>query len=135
MEWWTIPVAIVGGLLIIWGVLVLALYITARRGGEQVKIVETLRLVPDVVRLLRRLIADPDVSRGPKVGLGLLLVYLILPIDLIPDFIPVVGYLDDAIIVAVVLRFVVKHAGLDALTRNWPGTGVGLAALRAAVRV
>ena len=63
-----------------------------------------------------------------------LLVYLILPIDLIPDFVPVIGYLDDAIIVAVALRFAVKHAGVEALERNWPGTPSGLAGLIALTR-
>jgi uncharacterized membrane protein YkvA (DUF1232 family) len=49
------------------------------------------------------------------------LVYLALPIDLIPDFIPVIGYADDAILVAVVLRSVVHHAGEGAIRRNWTG--------------
>jgi uncharacterized membrane protein YkvA (DUF1232 family) len=50
--------------------------------------------------------------------LWLLLAYLALPIDLVPDFIPMLGYADDAIVVAIVLRSVVRRAGADALTRH-----------------
>ena len=74
---------------------------------------DMLRLLPDTVVLLRRLAADPDLPRGVRIRLVLLLVYLILPIDLIPDFIPVLGYADDAIIVAIALRSVTRRA--------WPG--------------
>ncbi|GAB3808673.1 YkvA family protein [Micromonospora zhanjiangensis] len=64
-----------------------------------------------------------------RVRLGLLMAYLAIPIDLIPDFIPVIGYADDAIIVAAVLRSVVRRAGIDAVRRHWPGTEDGFAAL------
>lgn len=64
---------------------------------------------------------------GVRVRLWLLFLYLAMPIDLIPDFIPVIGYADDAIIVAAVLRSVVRKAGPDAIRRNWPGTPHGLA--------
>ncbi|MGN6326328.1 YkvA family protein [Pseudolysinimonas sp.] len=130
MEWWAIPVAVVGGLLLLWVALVAALLIASRRSGDRTTLRDALRLVPDVVRLLRRLVADRAVPRRVRVGLTLLLIYLVLPIDLIPDFIPVVGYLDDAIIVAIVLRYVTRAAGADALDRLWPGTPEGLAALR-----
>jgi uncharacterized membrane protein YkvA (DUF1232 family) len=92
---------------------------------------EALRLIPDVVRLLRRLVADPTLPRGVRVWLAVLLVYLLSPVDLVPDFIPVIGYADDAIIVAVVLRLVTRRAGAEALDRHWPGTPSGLRALRA----
>src|SRR5204863_9477110 len=90
---------------------------------------EALRLLPDLLRLLRRLARDRSVPRAARVRLWLLLGYLAVPIDLVPDFIPVVGYADDAIIVAAVLRSVVRHAGVQALERHWPGTRDGLAAL------
>ena len=63
------------------------------------------------------------------IGTGVLLAYLASPIDLVPDFIPVVGYADDAIIVAAVLRSVAHHAGIAAIQRHWPGTPDGFAAL------
>jgi uncharacterized membrane protein YkvA (DUF1232 family) len=63
------------------------------------------------------------------IAAGLLLAYLASPIDLVPDFIPVAGYADDAIIVAAVLRSVARHAGVQAVERHWPGTRDGFAAL------
>jgi uncharacterized membrane protein YkvA (DUF1232 family) len=86
-----------------------------------------------VVRLTRRLVADRTVSRGVRIWLGVLLVYLLLPIDLVPDFIPVIGYADDAILVVIVLRFATRRAGAEAINRHWPGTPQGLTALRALI--
>ncbi|WP_219509454.1 YkvA family protein [Nonomuraea ceibae] len=60
---------------------------------------------------------------------ALLIAYLALPLDLVPDFIPVLGYADDAIIVTAVLRSVVRRAGLPAVRRHWPGTDDGFAVL------
>jgi uncharacterized membrane protein YkvA (DUF1232 family) len=80
--------------------------------------------------LLRRLAADPDLPRGVRVRLLLLLVYLVLPVDLIPDFIPVLGYADDAIVVALALRSVTRRAGSQALDKHWPGSTEGLQAVR-----
>jgi uncharacterized membrane protein YkvA (DUF1232 family) len=82
-----------------------------------------------VLRLARRLAADKTVPRGVRVRLALLLVYLAIPFDLIPDFIPVLGYAEDAIIVIAVLRSVVRRAGVDAVRAHWPGTEDGFAVL------
>jgi uncharacterized membrane protein YkvA (DUF1232 family) len=102
----------------------------ARVPPDKTKLRDALRLIPDVLRLLRRLAADPAVPRAVRVWLGALMVYLLIPIDIVPDFIPVLGYADDAIIVAIVLRFVTRHAGAEALDTHWPGTPEGLQALR-----
>ena len=90
---------------------------------------EALRLLPDLLRLLRRLAADPDVPRSARVRLWLLLGYLAIPFDLVPDFVPVLGYADDAIVVSLVLRSVVRRAGAPPVRRHWPGTDDGLAAV------
>lgn len=74
---------------------------------------------------MHRLAADKALPRAVRVRLGLLLVYLAIPIDLIPDFVPALGYADDAIIVTAVLRSVVRRAGLDAVRAHWPGTDDG----------
>jgi uncharacterized membrane protein YkvA (DUF1232 family) len=113
-------------LLLAWLALVVALVLARPRGAL---LTEALRLLPDVLRLIRRLTADPDLPRGVRIRLGALLVYLALPIDLIPDFIPVLGYADDAIIVTIVLRSVARRAGVSAVRAHWPGTDDGFAAL------
>jgi uncharacterized membrane protein YkvA (DUF1232 family) len=113
-------------LLLAWLALVVALVLARPRGAL---LTEALRLLPDVLRLIRRLAADPDLPLGVRIRLGALLVYLALPIDLIPDFIPVLGYADDAIIVTAVLRSVARRAGVSAVRAHWPGTDDGFAAL------
>jgi len=106
--------------------LITTLWISNRNSPDRATLRETLRLLPDVIRLLRRLASDPEVPRGVRVRLWLLLAYLLSPIDLIPDFIPVLGYADDALVVALALRSVTRRAGSDALARHWPGTPAGL---------
>jgi uncharacterized membrane protein YkvA (DUF1232 family) len=113
-------------LVVSWLVLIVALIIVRPRGRL---LSEAIRLLPDLLRLLRRLAADRSLPRGVRVRLWLLFAYLALPIDLIPDFLPVIGYADDAIVVAFVLRSTVRRAGLDAVRRHWPGTDDGFAAL------
>ncbi|MEV4009133.1 YkvA family protein [Nonomuraea angiospora] len=98
--------------------LVVALAVVRPRGGL---LRESLRLLPDMLRLVRRLAADRTLPRGVRIRLGLLPAYLAFPLDLIPDLIPVLGYADDAIIVAAALRSVVRRAGW----RRWSGTGRG----------
>ncbi len=124
--WWDLLIGVAAALLLAWLVLVVALLFVRPRGGL---LREALRLLPDVLRLVRRLAADKTLPRGIRLRLGLLLAYLALPIDLVPDFIPVLGYADDAIIVTAVLRGVVRRAGLDAVRAHWPGTDDGFAAL------
>jgi uncharacterized membrane protein YkvA (DUF1232 family) len=113
-------------LLVAWVALVLAM-VVARPKGQLLK--EALRLLPDVLRLLRRLAADRSLPGGVRVRLWLLLGYLAIPVDLVPDFVPVLGYADDAIIVTWVLRSVVRRAGADAVRRHWPGSQDGLDAV------
>src|SRR3712207_9291308 len=89
-----------------------------------------LRLLPDLVRLVRRLAADRSLPRGVRVRLWLLLAYLLSPIDLVPDVVPVLGYADDVVVVALALRAVVRAAGAPALMRAWPGSPAGLAVVQ-----
>jgi uncharacterized membrane protein YkvA (DUF1232 family) len=125
---WQLAGSIVVGLVLVWMLLVGALALGAR-GADRMRWQDAVRLVPDVVRLVRRLAADVDLPRGVRWRLWLLLGYLLLPIDLVPDFLPVIGYADDAIVIALVLRSVARVAGPDALDRHWPGTAEGLTAL------
>ncbi|MDO3638152.1 YkvA family protein [Mycolicibacterium arseniciresistens] len=124
--WWDLAIGLAGALVLTWLALVIALVVVRPRGGL---LREALRILPDALRLIRRLAADETLPRGVRVRLALLLIYLALPFDLIPDFIPVLGYADDAIIVAAVLRSVVRRAGIDAVRAHWPGSEDGFAAL------
>src|SRR5262245_20898142 len=118
-----ILVALIAGLLVLWAGLIITLRLVA---PEQARLRDVIRLLPDLLRLLSRLAGDPTLPRGVRLRLGLLVAYLALPIDLVPDFIPVVGYADDAIIVALTLRSVIRHSGSQAVRRHWPGTEEGL---------
>ena len=77
--------------------------------------------VPDCVVLFRRLLGDPRVSRWRKAVVGLVVVYLAMPIDLVPDFIPVAGQLDDLLVVALALRVLLRGGNEDLLREHWPG--------------
>jgi uncharacterized membrane protein YkvA (DUF1232 family) len=116
-------VAVVGGVLLLWLVLLALLW---RRRPDELTARDALRLLPDVVRLVRRLAADRSLPRAVRTRLWLLLAYLLSPIDLVPDFLPVIGYADDVVVVAWALRSVVRRAGSAALERHWPGQPAGL---------
>jgi uncharacterized membrane protein YkvA (DUF1232 family) len=89
-----------------------------------------LRLIPDLVRLVRGLLADGTTPASALVALAGLLLYLLSPIDLIPDFVPVIGSADDLIVSAVVLRWVGRRVGLDDLRIRWAGDPAGFEVLR-----
>ena len=131
-DWWLIPTSVIAGVVLIWAALIVALWFVK---PDDVGVRDAMRLLPDVLRLLKRLASDPTMPRGIRVRLALLLGYLALPIDLIPDFVPVLGYADDAIIVAFVLRSVARRAGPEALAKHWPGTPEGLVAVRRMCRL
>lgn len=126
MTVWRTVLVVVGGLLLLW-LAVLALVWRARPDDLTVR--SALRLLPDLVRLVRRLAGDGSLPRGVRLRLWLLLGYLLSPVDLVPDVVPVLGYADDVVAVALVLRSVVRRAGPEALARHWPGDAAGLAVL------
>ena len=98
-----------------WLVLVVLLYLAGRRYDDPTRLRDILRLLPDVVRLLHRLSNDQALPRGVRYLIVALLAYLALPIDLVPDFIPVIGYADDVVLVVLTLRSVTRVAGTGAL--------------------
>lgn len=117
MPWWALILLGLAAVALVWAASVLAL-VLAGRGTEARALA---RFVPDCLVLFRRLLADRRVSGGRKLLVGATLAYLALPFDLVPDFIPVLGQLDDALLVAVVLRLVVRSAGAEAVREHWPG--------------
>ncbi len=89
-----------------------------------------LRLVPDVVRLVRRLLAEPATPRYIRLVLVGLLVWLVSPIDLLPEFLPGIGPLDDIVVAVLVLRWVARRLGVGHLREQWPGTPESFALLQ-----
>ena len=125
MDWRTLAV-VVAGILAVWAILIGLLWMFRPR---DVGLGELLRVIPDVVRLVRRLLGDRTVPMGPRVALGVLLVWLTSPIDLIPEFIPILGPLDDVVVAVLVMRYVQRKVGLEELRSRWPGTPDGFALL------
>ena len=124
--WREILIAMGGAIAVSWLALIVSLMVIRPKGNL---LRESLRILPDMIRLLKNLTTDSTLPHGVRVRLALLMMYLALPIDLIPDFIPVLGYADDAIVVVFVLRSVVRRVGLEPLRGHWPGTSDGFAAL------
>jgi uncharacterized membrane protein YkvA (DUF1232 family) len=95
---------------------------------------ELLLLLPRLARLIAGVIGDASVPRSAKIALGAVLLYLASPIDLIPDFIPFVGWLDDALLVAVVLDGILSFVDRAVLLRYWPGSPASLDTTAAVAR-
>jgi uncharacterized membrane protein YkvA (DUF1232 family) len=121
-----IVATVVVGLLAVWAVLLVLLWLFRPRN---VPLREALRIVPDLLRLVRSLIADREAPLSVRLALIFLLAWLVSPIDLIPEFVPVLGPLDDVIVAVLVLRYVRRRLGEDELRRRWPGTDAGYALL------
>jgi uncharacterized membrane protein YkvA (DUF1232 family) len=109
--------------LLVYAALVAALVVAARRGSAR----DVARFVPDCIVLVRRLLGDPRVPRRHKLLLGALVGYLALPFDLVPDFIPIAGHVDDALAVVLVLRAVLRGSGSELLREHWRGPASSLA--------
>lgn len=115
MAWW--------GWLALGAALVLVLLVAASVVGHRNReaLRRLLRFVPDCLALFRDLLRDPDVPRRTKLVAAGTVAYLALPVDLIPDFIPGLGYLDDALLVAWAIRHVLAAAGRDRVFAHWRG--------------
>ncbi len=112
-------------------VLVVALVLAGRRLAAR----ELAALIPNLLLLFRDLIEDPLVPRGPKVLLGVTVVWLISPIDLLPEFLPVIGPLDDAIVAGLALRYLVGKAGVQVVRDHWRGEPATLDLILRAARI
>ena len=123
-----ILVGVLSGLALAWVLLVLLLWVLRPRDA---RLRDLVRIVPDVLRLVRHLLADRAVPGRVRVALAVLLVWLVSPIDLIPEFIPVLGPLDDVVVAVLVLRYVLRQLGEPELRRRWSGTPEGFRLLTA----
>jgi uncharacterized membrane protein YkvA (DUF1232 family) len=106
----------------VYAALVVALLVLGRRTQARA----LAGFIPDCVVLLKRLLADPRVPRRRKAILVLLVGYLLMPVDLVPDFIPVAGQLDDAIVAGLALRAVLRGGGPELVREHWPGPDASL---------
>jgi uncharacterized membrane protein YkvA (DUF1232 family) len=109
--------------LLVYAGVVVAMVVAGRRGVAR----DAARFIPDCVALVRDLLRDPRVPRRHKRLLGVLVAYLALPFDIVPDFIPVAGQLDDALVVVLALRVVLRGSGSALLREHWRGPESSLA--------
>ena len=113
----------------VYALVVIGLLVAGRRGSARA----LARFIPDCVVLLRRLLADDRVPRRRKLVLAGLAAYLAFPFDLVPDFIPVVGQLDDVIVAGLALRYALRSGGPSLIREHWSGPEASLnVVLRAA---
>ncbi len=113
---------IVGGLLLIWAALVALFWLLK---PKDLAARELVRIVPDLLRLLKAIITDRSAPLDVRIALIGLAAWIISPIDLIPEFIPVIGPLDDVVVAIVALRYTRRRMGLAALRSRWVGTADG----------
>jgi uncharacterized membrane protein YkvA (DUF1232 family) len=119
IEWFAISIIV---LLSLYLVAILALFLAGRKEGASA----LARFVPDCAVLFTRLARDSRLPRRHKALLGALAAYLAIPLDLVPDFIPVAGQLDDAVLVSLVLRTVLRGGGEAVVREQWPGPRLSL---------
>ncbi len=118
--------AILLGLVALWALLIMVLWLLRPKG---LALSEVIRVVPAVLRLLRSIITDSNAPKDVRLVIGLLFVWIISPIDLIPEFIPVIGPFDDVVVAILALRYVRRRLGIDDLRQRWSGSAEGLALL------
>jgi len=121
MDWRTVG-AVVAGLAIAWLALVALLWFLRPR---DVRLGALVRVVPDIARLCRSLVADTGVPLVVRAAIVGLLLWLVSPIDLVPEFVPVLGPLDDVVVAVLVLRFARRRVGEPGLRRRWAGSPEG----------
>ncbi len=97
--------------------------------------IQLVRALPDLLRLIARLVGDPLLPRAAKVALTAAMVYLASPIDLIPDFIPLLGYLDDLLLAALLVDGILNWVDRGLVLKYWPGSPDSLERLARAARM
>jgi uncharacterized membrane protein YkvA (DUF1232 family) len=108
---------------IVYGIFVAGLALAGRSAHARV----VAGFVPDCIVLFQRLLGDSRMPRRYKALVVAMLGYLALPFDVVPDFIPVGGQLDDAVVVALTLRAILRAGGPEMIEEHWPGPRSSLA--------
>ncbi|PYM91791.1 MAG: hypothetical protein DME04_17735 [Candidatus Rokuibacteriota bacterium] len=94
-----------------------------------------LRALPDVVRTIAGLAVDPVLPKAAKIALAAAVLYLVSPVDLIPDFIPVLGYFDDLLVAAIVVDGMLSYVNRGLVLKYWPGSPESLERVARSARV
>jgi uncharacterized membrane protein YkvA (DUF1232 family) len=115
--------------LILLAVRAIVLVVCGARRPARPAPLDVVRMLPDVLRLTAGRARDPATPRSCKVALAGLAVWLASPIDPIPEFLPVIGPLDDIVVTAIVLRWVGRRVGEQGLRAHWPGSDDGFGLL------
>lgn len=115
-------IGVLVGLVLLWVAILGVFWIFRPR---DVPVREVVRLIPDLLRLLRSIVGDRGAPLDVRVVLVGLLVWILSPIDLIPEFIPGLGPLDDVIVAVVALRYTRRRLGTEALRERWTGSDDG----------
>jgi uncharacterized membrane protein YkvA (DUF1232 family) len=123
---WNFVIGIVVAVVAVWAALLVVFWVFRPKG---VPARELIRLIPDLLRLLRSIITDRSAPLDVRIVLAGLIVWIVSPIDLIPEFIPVLGPLDDVVVAIVALRYTRRRLGIDDLQGRWAGSPDGFALL------
>ena len=118
--------AVLVALALVWAAFIALLWVLRPRGTS---LRELIAVVPDLVRLLRDLVGDRSTPLDVRAVIVVLVAWIVSPIDLIPEFIPVLGPFDDVVVAIVALRYVRRRLGADVLRDRWPGSPEGFAVL------
>jgi uncharacterized membrane protein YkvA (DUF1232 family) len=121
--------------LLILGAIYLALVAALILSGRKVAARELATLLPNLILLFKDLARDPNVPRRAKVVLALAAVWLVSPIDLLPEFLPVLGPPDDIVVAALALRYLVRRAGAEVVRDHWRGERATLDVILQAARI
>ena len=128
-----VPILVVlGAFVAVWLALVAVIWL--HRPSRELAL-PALRALPDIVRLARRLLADPRTPTRHRVGLVVLIVWLVSPIDLLPEFLPGIGPLDDIVAAAVILGWIGRETGRARLQEHWPGDATGFSIVARMLRL
>jgi uncharacterized membrane protein YkvA (DUF1232 family) len=122
LEWLLVAIAIA---VVVYALFVSGLFLLGRRTAARA----LAGFIPDCLVLLQRLLRDERLPQGRKLVLFALIAYLAMPIDLVPDFVPIAGQLDDVVVAALALRYALRSGGPDLLHEHWPGPEASLNAV------
>ena len=94
-----------------------------------------LRALPDILRTISGLAVDPVLPKAAKIALGAAVLYLVTPVDLIPDFLPVLGHVDDVLVAAIIVDGMLNFVNRGVVLKYWPGSPESLERIARSARI